>query len=178
MYQEDGGWETWFQPELADYIRTFGELGDTVKYAVREHKLWKGSDEKIDLMTTYVRKYKYKDDEGEQKQKIISATEAIEIKCASWKQDADLGDFGRRFKSDMDKLWDGRNNMERFSYASQDVFYFVALGITTEEAFDSTKAYLEDQGYLDKVQYNTYSPEEGRGITVWSFWGYLTPPKS
>jgi len=174
-YQEDGGWENWFQPELADYIRTFEELGGTAKYAVREHKLWKGSDDKVDIITTYVRKYEYNDDQGRPQQKILSATEAIEIKCASWMQDAKPGDFGGRFNSDMDKLWDGRNNMQRFSYANRGVFYFVALGITTEEAFESTKAYLQNKGLLDKVRYITYAPEEGKGITVWSFWGYKTP---
>jgi hypothetical protein len=176
-YQEDGGCEPWFQPELASYIRTFEELGGTAKYAVREHKLWKNSGDKVDIVTTYVRKYEYEDTQGREKQKILSATEAIELKCASWKQDAKPGDFGRRFKSDIDKLWNGRNNMEPFSYANQDVFYFVALGITTEQAFESTKAYLQNQNLLDNVQYRTYAPdgEEGRGITVWSFWGYKTP---
>jgi hypothetical protein len=65
-YQEDGGcqWETWFQPELADYIRTFEELGGTAKYGVREHKLWKDSDREVDIITTYVRKYEYQDAQG------------------------------------------------------------------------------------------------------------------
>ena len=115
-YRQDGGWEPWFQSEPLTFTIQNGPGNQ--RYAEREQAIW-NDGKKVDILTNY----------GINHEGFI---EAIELKCASIRQDKNAVDLGRRMQDDTRKLQE-LNNLNRLMLADQKRFYGVSTGVTLDK---------------------------------------------
>ncbi|KAK1714471.1 uncharacterized protein CLUP02_15777 [Colletotrichum lupini] len=163
-YNQDGGWEPWLQSELVDYIKANG-IG-TQRYAEREEHIWGApyAADKVDILTSY-------QIEGQ------SHVEAIELKCASTRQDEKPGNLAQRMQADIRKLQNRQQYVKKFVKADQQLMYGVSFGITLDESSaQATEEALLNFPGESLISRWDWGPKGGsavgKTITVWSYWLY------
>ncbi|KAK6499056.1 hypothetical protein TWF481_011625 [Arthrobotrys musiformis] len=165
-YTHDGGWECWLQSEFLDYLRR-SPIG-VKRHCGREEHIWNAPKrgDKVDIITFYMKN----------KENFV---EALELKCASIRQDYDPGDLAARMQKDIRKLEAGMHYLKKSITADQKVVYCISMGITADKKTAlATRAALAAYPGLNKIsryEVDVEDPEnDDRIINIWSSVIYRT----
>jgi hypothetical protein len=139
------------------------------RYAEREQHIWGGvkGGNKVDIITHYKINYQ-------------GFMEAIELKCASVRQDEKPGDLAERMQEDMLKLIDGQKYLKPIPLTEMKRWYGVSIAITLDPASTkATEAALAIEPGMKVITRLDYGPKDGssRTITIWAYWLYIPLPR-